>query len=47
MNAITNIKGALIGVPLEAGGPGVTTWRVPVKGEDPSGIWARKYWEGA
>ena len=47
LKATRKIKRALIGVPLELGRPGVSTWRVPVRGEDPSGIWARKYWEGA
>lgn len=32
---------ALIGVPLA--GSRVSTWRMPVQGEDPTGIWARRY----
>lgn len=32
----------LIGVPL--GGSRVTSWRMPLAGEKPSGIWARRYY---
>jgi len=47
LRATRHIRRALIATPLEVGAAGVSTWRVPVKGEDPSGIWARRYWEGA
>ena len=32
---------ALIGVPLT--GAKVSTWRMPIEGEDPTGIWHRRY----
>ena len=33
---------ALLGVPLD--GSKVLTWRMPVDDEDPTGIWARRYY---
>jgi PPOX class probable F420-dependent enzyme len=35
---------ALIGVPLGGDGVRVATWRMPVAGEDPTGIWHRRYY---
>jgi nitroimidazol reductase NimA-like FMN-containing flavoprotein (pyridoxamine 5'-phosphate oxidase superfamily) len=35
---------ALVGVSLTAATSTVTTWRMPVAGEDPTGIWARRYY---
>lgn len=34
---------ALLGVSLDAPGHKVLTWRMPVGDEDPTGIWARRY----
>ncbi len=36
---------ALVALRLEYHSPATTTWRLPVSGEDDSGIWARRYWE--
>jgi len=35
---------ALLGVPLAGPGTKVTTWRMPVADEDPTGIWHRRYY---
>jgi PPOX class probable F420-dependent enzyme len=35
---------ALLGVPLDPTRSKVTTWRMPVEGEDPTGIWHRRYY---
>jgi PPOX class probable F420-dependent enzyme len=35
---------ALLGVPLDPARSKVTTWRMPVEGEDPTGIWHRRYY---
>lgn len=35
---------ALVGVSLTGDTSTVTTWRMPVAGEDPTGIWARRYY---
>jgi nitroimidazol reductase NimA-like FMN-containing flavoprotein (pyridoxamine 5'-phosphate oxidase superfamily) len=35
---------ALLGVPLDAEASKVLTWRMPVEDEDPTGIWARRYY---
>jgi PPOX class probable F420-dependent enzyme len=35
---------ALIGVPLSGDGVRAATWRMPVAGEDPTGIWHRRYY---
>ena len=34
---------ALLGVSIDAGSSKVSTWRMPVDDENPSGIWARRY----
>jgi nitroimidazol reductase NimA-like FMN-containing flavoprotein (pyridoxamine 5'-phosphate oxidase superfamily) len=35
---------ALVALPFAYGAPGSTTWRLPLPGEDPDGIWADRYW---
>lgn len=39
------LERALIALPVDYDSPDVTTWRLPLEGEDPSGIWASRYWE--
>lgn len=36
---------ALIALPFDYHSRQTTTWRLPVPGEDDTGIWARRYWE--
>ena len=35
---------ALLGVSLDPGQSKITTWRMPVRGEDPASIWHRRYY---
>ncbi|MEA2685204.1 MAG: hypothetical protein QOE93_399 [Actinomycetota bacterium] len=41
--ATPHIRRALVSIPLRTGTPEVVTWRLPVAGEDPRGIWASRY----
>ena len=38
-----HIRRALVSIPVRMGTPEVVTWRLPVDGEDPTGIWAARY----
>ncbi|MEM9037622.1 MAG: pyridoxamine 5'-phosphate oxidase family protein [Actinomycetota bacterium] len=35
---------SLLGIALDGADVEVSTWRMPVRGEDPTGIWARRYY---
>lgn len=44
VNTTSDQPRALLGVALDPARSRVTTWRMPVAGEDPSGIWHRRYY---
>jgi hypothetical protein len=39
------IRRALVALSFDYESPATTTWRLPVEGEDETGIWASRYWE--
>jgi len=43
LESTVHIRRALVSIPLRTGSPEVVTWRLPVAGEDPTGIWASRY----
>lgn len=43
LESTTGIRRALVSVPVRLGTPEVVTWRLPMAGEDPTGIWASRY----